>query len=88
MGAHPRREHRRRRHSVDPDGRLVESIVDQVHAAPWSGDMVHVRARGMHMEMTPNHRVAKLGGVRRASTLARAFAPSSRWSSSMTFRVK
>ena len=51
-------------YSVDPDGRLVESTVDQVHAAPWSGDMVHVRVRGMHMEMTPNHRVAKLGGVR------------------------
>ena len=68
-------------YSVDPDGRLVESIVDQVHAAPWSGDMVHVRARNAHGD-DPNHRVAKLRAFGRASTLTRAFAPSSRWSSS------
>ena len=51
--------------TVTPDGTLVESIVEQVHRSHYSGKMARVNVQGLTMECTPNHRVAKAGGVRR-----------------------
>lgn len=58
--------------SVAADGTMVECRVDQVHRRHYLGEMVSVDARGFRMECTPNHSVAKVGGIR--SDACRAFA--------------
>ena len=45
------------------DGTLEETEVRQVHRY-LSEEIVKVEARGLHMAMTPEHRVAKVGGTR------------------------
>lgn len=49
--------------TVESDGSMSTEIVDQVHRSRAT-ELVEVNARGMHLCMTPNHRVAKIGGVR------------------------
>lgn len=51
-------------YTVNPDGVMVASRVEQVHRSHYRGPMIRVRARGFRMACTPNHRVAKVGGVR------------------------
>lgn len=53
--------------TVRPDRTLAESVVEQTHTEWYEGDMVEVRANGLRMSCTPNHKVAKLGGQRGAS---------------------
>lgn len=50
--------------TILPDGMLKETRVDQVHKYDYNGDMVRVCSSGLQMEMTPNHSVAKMGGVK------------------------
>jgi len=45
-------------------GSLLETKVGQVYCSPYSGDMVHVSTRGLRMVCTPEHKVAKVGGVK------------------------
>lgn len=51
-------------YTVDDDGQMVESRVEQTHREHYDGELVQVRARGFAMTCTPNHRVAKVGGTR------------------------
>jgi len=51
-------------YTVDPDGVLVTAKVSQVHGSRYSGDMVRIRTRNLDIECTPNHKIAKMGGVR------------------------
>lgn len=50
--------------TVDSKGRLSESHIEQVHAQHYEGDILTIAARGLHVVCTPEHRIAKVGGVR------------------------
>lgn len=50
--------------TVDDDGVMTLTRVDQVHSSHYEGDMVYATARGLKMACTPNHKVAKRGGIR------------------------
>lgn len=50
--------------TVNAAGELVETVVAQVHASHYEGDLIDVSGRGLRILATPNHSVAKLGGVR------------------------
>jgi hypothetical protein len=52
-------------YTVDRNGDLLATVVAQVHKDWHDGEMASVDMRGFHMACTPNHRVAKLGGVKR-----------------------
>lgn len=62
-------------YSVDATGRLFETVVEQVHRAQYDGPMVYVEAGGLSMVCTPRHRVAKVGGTRRARSSAFSLVP-------------
>jgi predicted phage terminase large subunit-like protein len=51
-------------YTVAPDGTLVETHVAQVHQSSYTGDMIVAQTRNLHLACTPNHRIAKVGGVR------------------------
>lgn len=61
--------------TVAHDGVMQETRVSQVHSSFYDGDIVHVNARGLEMVCTPNHRVAKVGGVRRDTGRAYSLVP-------------
>lgn len=50
--------------TVEKNGDLCSARVDQVHKRKYDGELVQVRANSLFMEMTPNHSVAKLRGLR------------------------
>lgn len=52
-------------YTVTSNGHLTEAIVNQVHRSRYVGQLVDVSARGLRMVMTPDHKVAKLGGTKR-----------------------
>lgn len=49
-------------YAVDQNGQIVPSIVEQVHSDV--SEVIEFDARGFHMAVTPEHKVAKLGGTR------------------------
>lgn len=53
-------------YTVADSGELRDTIVSQVHRQPYSGELVRVNARGLRMNCTPDHRVAKVGGSKSA----------------------
>ena len=50
--------------TVSAQGELLPSSVSQVHNSHYRGMMANVSARGLNMVCTPNHKVAKVGGVK------------------------
>lgn len=46
--------------TVTREGVLTETTVSRVFRYDWSDDLVEVRARGLRMVITPDHRVAKV----------------------------
>lgn len=50
--------------TLNPNGEIVVSHVEQVHKGPRSGPMCYVNMRGFHLACTPEHSVAKIRGVR------------------------
>lgn len=50
--------------TVQPNGQMTETVVSQVIAAPYEGNLCRVDLRGFSMSCTPNHSVPKLGGTR------------------------
>lgn len=50
-------------YAVDKTGTLVETSVEQVHTH-MTDEIVNVDVRGLHMAVTPEHRVAKTKGTR------------------------
>lgn len=53
-------------YTVTKQGQMVCSTVEQVHSSFYSGEIVEASARGFHACMTPDHKVAKVGGRRLA----------------------
>jgi hypothetical protein len=51
-------------YTVRPDGVMVETTVSRTFEYDWDDDIIEVNARGLSMAMTPNHRVAKVGGTK------------------------
>lgn len=51
-------------YTVNDNGFLVRSYVAQVHKQRYEGDMVHVKSRGLNIECTPHHKIAKLCGTK------------------------
>lgn len=52
-------------YTVAADGHLQRGHVGQVHREWFEGNLYSVSARGLRMVCTPNHRVAKTGGVKK-----------------------
>lgn len=61
--------------TVKAGGELAETVVDQTHCSWYEGELVEVSARGLSMACTPNHRVAKVGGVRLKTKRAFSLMP-------------
>jgi hypothetical protein len=51
-------------YTVTHDGKLTTANVAQVHSQFYQGELVNVNARGLSIACTPNHSIAKRGGVR------------------------
>ena len=49
--------------TVDKNGQLKLSKVEQFHQMKYTGEMVSVRKRGLNLNCTPEHRMPKLGGT-------------------------
>ena len=49
--------------SLDPDGKLVTTIADQIHVQDYAGELIKLNSRGLRITCTPNHRIAKVGGI-------------------------
>lgn len=59
--------------SLAEDGVMLETRVDQVHRHEFDGELIQVNARGLHMEFTPEHRIARVGGGRGKENWHKAF---------------
>jgi hypothetical protein len=53
-------------YTVTAQRSLVETHVDQVHCSDYSGDLIEIKTRGLHMEFTPEHSVAYIPGTKNA----------------------
>jgi hypothetical protein len=51
-------------YTVNAAGDLVPTVVDQVHKKMYSGPLTEVSTRNLSMALTPDHKVAKVGGTR------------------------
>jgi hypothetical protein len=51
-------------YSVDSSGKLFETFVDHTYKEWIEEDIVQVKARGLYMSITQDHKVAKVGGTR------------------------
>lgn len=51
-------------YTVDENGSLVATTVQQTHCSLYDGDLFNVKARGLSISCTPNHKIAKVNGVR------------------------
>lgn len=51
-------------YTVNPNGDLIETTVAQTHASHYTGKLVKVRARGLKIDCTPDHAIAKRLGKR------------------------
>ena len=61
-------------YTVTPNGEMVEGVVDQVHASIYRGRMANIRQRGLSIECTPEHKLARLLDRRKNTGLTdRAF---------------
>jgi len=61
-------------YTVDENKVLKEAIVHQKHETMYSGDMVNVNARGLSIVCTPNHSVAKVGGIKNRLGMNKAYS--------------
>jgi len=52
-------------YTVRENGDMAIASVEQTYKERYVGDMVSIRARGLSITCTPNHRIAKLGGTKR-----------------------
>ena len=62
-------------YTVAADGSLQKTVVGQVHSEWYEGNLHSVSARGLRMVCTPNHRVAKVGGVKKDRNKAFSLVP-------------
>lgn len=65
-------------YTVSGNGTMHESVVGQVHAEWFDGEVYSVSARGLRMVCTPNHRVAKAGGTKKNTGAAFSLVPISK----------
>jgi predicted phage terminase large subunit-like protein len=61
-------------YSVDQDGQLVKSKVGQVHAHHYEGDLWKADTRGLSITCTPEHRIAKMGGLKKRGQYNKVFS--------------
>ena len=49
--------------TVDKNGKIIESIVSQIHKSYYVGEMVSIEKKGLTIECTPKHSLPKIGGI-------------------------
>jgi hypothetical protein len=62
-------------YSVDEGGSLFETVVDHTYKEWVEEDIVRVKARGLRMSITKDHKVAKVGGTRGDPNKAYSLVP-------------
>ena len=50
--------------TLDDEGFLKETLVEQKHEYDYSGEMIYINTRGFHMAFTPEHKIVKVGGTK------------------------
>lgn len=62
-------------YSVDASGKLFETVVDHTYKEWVEEDIVQVKARGLRMSITKDHKVAKVGGSRSQKNVPYTLVP-------------